>query len=53
MKGQHEWIPRYGLKVCKRCGIVRRRDGNSKPCPGKVRIALRENRVRAAQEFMR
>lgn len=31
----HDWW------CCSRCGIVRRRDGQNKPCRGRVRVALR------------
>lgn len=44
----HSWFihPKFKpLVVCKDCGVVRRRDGRNAPCPGKVRVALRENRV--------
>lgn len=44
--GWHYWTWRFGLQCCKHCGIVRRRDENNKPCPGKVRVALRENRTK-------
>ena len=47
MSGAHAWFPYHGLTVCKSCGIVKRREGENKPCPGKVRVALRENRMRA------
>ena len=46
--GKHKWIRRFGLKCCQWCGIVARADGQNKPCPGKVRVALRENRVKNA-----
>lgn len=45
---KHNWIAKFGMRVCKHCGIVRRRDGKNKACPGKVRVELRENRIRAA-----
>ena len=45
----HLWIKKFGLMVCKHCGIVQRADGKNKPCPGKVRGALRENRIRCAE----
>jgi hypothetical protein len=32
--------------TCKHCGIVKREDGENKACPGKVRVALRDNRLR-------
>jgi hypothetical protein len=41
---QHLWHKRFGLTCCKACGIVRRADGRNKPCPGPVRLGLR-NRV--------
>lgn len=46
----HNWFhaKRYNMTVCKHCGIVKRRDGENRPCPGKVRVALRENRIKSA-----
>lgn len=46
--GKHHWFKRFGLTCCKHCGIVRRADGLNKPCRGKVRVELRENRIRSA-----
>lgn len=46
---RHHWIRRYGLDCCKLCGIVRRADDKNKPCPGKVRVELRENRIRTGE----
>jgi hypothetical protein len=40
--GEHLWTHRFGLTCCKRCGIVRRRDRTNKPCPGPVRVGLRD-----------
>ena len=40
----HDWFQRFGLTCCKRCGVVQRADGQNKPCPGPVRVGLR-NRV--------
>lgn len=55
--GEHYWLTptemraRYPISslaealkvtVCLWCGVVRRADGNNKPCPGKVEIRLRE-----------
>ncbi len=45
---RHHWIKRFGLTCCQHCGIVRRRDGLNKACPGKVRVVLRENRIKAS-----
>lgn len=42
----HQWFNRFGLTCCKSCGIVKRADGRNKPCPGKVRVELRENRIK-------
>jgi hypothetical protein len=42
---EHAWVQRFGLTCCKRCGIVRRRDGTNKPCSGPVRVELRQNRI--------
>lgn len=41
---KHLWfVPPYFpmLTTCKLCGIVKRADGENKPCPGRVRIELR------------
>jgi hypothetical protein len=40
----HVWFKRFGLICCKQCGIVRRADGKNKPCPGPVRLGIR-NRI--------
>lgn len=42
--GQHwwgKWIKGRDWECCKWCGILRRADGNNKPCPGKAQIAPR------------
>jgi hypothetical protein len=33
-----DWI------ICSRCGIIRRRDGQNKPCRGRVRVELRDGK---------
>lgn len=46
---RHDWFvhPKFRpLVTCRKCGIVKRADGKEKPCPGPVRVALRENRVK-------
>lgn len=46
--GAHHWFihPKFApLVTCKWCGIVKRNDGENAPCPGKVRVALRDNRT--------
>jgi hypothetical protein len=30
--------------MCSRCGIIRRSDGQNKPCRGRVSVALRKER---------
>lgn len=35
---EHEWFERFGLTCCKRCGIVKRRDGQNKPCKGPMQL---------------
>jgi len=40
--GVHLWHERFLLTCCKRCGVVKRRDGPNKPCPGFVPIAMRD-----------
>lgn len=37
----HEWLLKNGLVFCRYCLVVRRADGQNKPCKGKVRISLR------------
>lgn len=32
----HEWFEFHGVTACRRCGVVQRRDGLNKPCPGKT-----------------
>ena len=34
---KHVWIVRGKLIVCKKCGIVRREDGQNGPCRGKIK----------------
>lgn len=46
MSESHDWFRRFGLTCCKRCGFVKRADGGNKPCPGPVRVGLR-NRIGA------
>ena len=46
----HDWFhhPKFRpLVTCRKCGIVQRHDDKNKPCPGKVRVVLRENRIKA------
>lgn len=38
---RHVWIRRFSLTVCKRCGVVRRREAEDTLCPGKVKMTLR------------
>lgn len=45
---EHEWFEWRGMTCCKKCGIVKRRDGKNKPCKGVVRVTLR----RAAQDLL-
>lgn len=40
--GQHEWIERYNLTCCAKCGMVQRKDGTESQCKGAVKVALRE-----------
>jgi hypothetical protein len=40
----HKWFqhPKFKpLVTCQHCGIVKRADGENKPCPGSVRVELR------------
>ena len=41
----HEWaewvFTSRTMICCNRCGLVRRADGTSNPCKGRVRVALR------------
>lgn len=40
----HEWfVPEFiGYECCRKCGIVRRRDDENKPCRGVARVTLRD-----------
>lgn len=38
---EHEWTMFHKLECCKVCGVVRRRDGQNKPCKGPVKVTLR------------
>jgi len=40
-RGEHDWHERFGLTCCRRCGRVKRRDGENKPCPGQVKVTPR------------
>jgi hypothetical protein len=44
-KREHDWIERFGLNCCRKCGIVQRADGLNNPCPGPIRVELRQNRI--------
>lgn len=41
--GEHAWFKFKddNFDCCARCGIIRRKDDKNKPCPGKVKITLR------------
>ena len=41
---KHEWFTPDGFtfECCRKCGIVRRRDDKNKPCPGVVKVTLRD-----------
>lgn len=38
---KHIWIMKHSLCVCKKCGIVKRKDGKNSPCKDIVKVALR------------
>lgn len=42
--GEHDWfVPEFiGYECCRKCGIVKRRDGKNKPCRGVVTLSLRD-----------
>lgn len=50
---EHEWfvhplsVKWFGKETptCRECGIIRREDGQNKPCRGRVTIGLRENAI--------
>jgi len=46
----HDWFSRFGLVVCKRCGLVQRADGKNRPCPGPVRVALRSATIEPKEQ---
>ena len=40
---KHEWTKQFGLTICKKCNIVKRKDGiENKPCKGRVKITTRK-----------
>lgn len=41
--GTHPWIEFSGRVCCGACGVIRRADGQNKPCMGPVHIVLRED----------
>lgn len=47
---EHEWFyPPHvkmlqNIQCCKKCGIIRRKDGKNSPCRGKVRVEMRKER---------
>lgn len=43
-EGKHDWfVPGFiGYACCRKCGIVKRGDGQNKPCRGVVHVELRE-----------
>ena len=49
---KHAWITYEGLPVCKRCGMVRRKDGGNdhKACPGNLRVELRDDSCNQAEQ---
>jgi hypothetical protein len=47
----HEWVKRDQWTVCKKCGVVRRKDGKSKQCKGVVIITTRTPKAALVQEI--
>jgi hypothetical protein len=44
--GSHEWFDFNGLPCCKRCGVVKRRDGKNPPCKGVLpKVGLRTSEL--------
>lgn len=39
--GPHIWMQKEQWTVCRKCGIVQRKDGKNSPCQGVVKISLR------------
>lgn len=41
--GEHAWFnfKEDQFQSCAKCGVVKRKDGNNKSCPGKVKIGFR------------
>lgn len=41
--GEHAWFKFKddNFDCCAKCGIIRRKDDKNKPCPGKVKVTLR------------
>ncbi len=45
---RHDWFshPKFRpLITCRLCGVIKQPDGENRPCPGKVRVELRDNRI--------
>ncbi len=42
-EGEHAWFKFKddNFLCCANCGIVQRKDGKNKPCPGRVKVTLR------------
>ena len=41
---QHQWTRKYGVVVCKLCGVMRAAD--TPACRGPIRPVLRDNRIK-------
>lgn len=37
---KHLWIKSMNLIICKKCGHIKRADGKTKPCPGKIQLSI-------------
>lgn len=40
---EHDWFfyARLGCECCRKCGIIKRADGQNKSCPGPVKVGPR------------
>ena len=44
---EHDWFywKTDRFRCCRKCGVIERKDGKNKPCKGKCKIVLRDERL--------
>lgn len=47
----HDWTKRDQWTVCKKCGIIKRKDGKNKQCRGIVKITTRTTKAALVQQI--